>query len=276
MLACRRILDCRASRRARHAEGFRYVLGAVLVVAICQGASGQGVPPADSKKPADWLEVPADPASVSSRNRTEAYRMLSQGTISDPAIFDNYWKGFFAQLTHWSNRDTLSDMRLKGFKLLLRNKNNAAQKHLVQELALPTLQKIVQNRKFSPLVRYNALLMLGDLNEVEPDSSGRGSKALPAALPILAEFLDTKKYPVSDTNDALRVAALVGIQGHLERGGLTEDHIRLVRPALEALARQEQAPKGRDPEVHGFMQARAQSVVSALDRGVAGRRPAVR
>ncbi|MGD9646696.1 MAG: HEAT repeat domain-containing protein [Pirellulales bacterium] len=230
----------------------------------------------DDKKPADWLEVTVNPDYVSPRSRTEAYRMLSQGTMTDQTTFDNYWKGYFAQLTHWSNRDSLGDLRIKGFKLLLRNKNNAVQRHLVRELALPILTKIAQTSRFSPLVRYNAVLMLGDLNEVEPDSTGRGSKSLPAALPILAEFLDTKKYPINDTNDALRVAALVGIEGHLERGGLSEDQIKLVRPALEALARQEQPPQGRDPEVHGFMQARAQGVVSALDRGVAGRRPAVR
>ncbi|MBX9790795.1 MAG: hypothetical protein K2Y37_17900 [Pirellulales bacterium] len=274
MLACWNLRS--PNTRCAKLAACRIVLGALAALAFGPMGSGQGTPRPEDKKPADWLEVPVDPASVSPRAKSEAYKMLSQGTISDATLFDNYWKGFFAQLTHWSNRDLLSEMRLTRFKLVLRNKNNAAQKHLVEDLALPTLKKIVQNKKFSPLARYNALLMLGDLNEVEPDSAGRGSKALPAALPILAEFLDTKKYPISDSNDALRVAALVGIQGHLERGGLAEDQVRLVRPALEALARQERAPKGRDPEVHGFMQARAQSVMSALDRGVAGRRPPVR
>ena len=274
MLACRN--HSNRNNGLAYLAARQIVLAALVALSLGPFASGQGNPPPGDKKPADWLEVPVDPASVSSRARSDAYAMLGTGTISDPAVFDNYWKGFFAQLTHWSNRDLLSEMRRTRFKLVLRNKNNAAQKHLVVDLALPTLKKIVQNKKFSPLARYNALLMLGDLNEVEPDSAGRGSKALPAALPILAEFLDTKKYPISDTNDALRVAALVGIQGHLERGGLAEDQIRLIRPALESLARQERAPKGRDPEVHGFMQARAQSVMSALDRGVAGRRPPVR
>jgi hypothetical protein len=254
----------------------RMVLAGALLVALPCVALAQPPAASDDKKPADWFEVPADAAAMAPRFKTETMGMLRDGTLTNAAVFDAYWKAYFAQLTHWSKRESLSEMRLKNFKDVLRNKNNDAQKHLVTDLALPTLKKIVQNRKFSPLVRYNALLMLGDLNDTEPDSRGLGAKALPAALPVLAEFLDVKKYPVGDTNDALRVAALVGIQGHVDRGGLAEDQVKLIRPALEALAKQQKAPRGRDPEVHGFMQARAQSVFSALERGAAGRGAAVR
>lgn len=276
MLACR-VQSCRKLSRFKcGAAAMRLFSAGMLLVAIPCIALAQPPAAPDDKKPADWFEVPADAAALGSRFRGEVETMLRDGTVTNPTVFDNYWKAYFAQLTHWSKRESLSELRLKYFKDKLRGKNNDAQKHLVVDLALPTLKKIVQNRKFSPLVRYNALLMLGDLNEVEPDMRGQGSKALPAALPVLAEFLDVKKYPVGDTNDALRVAALVGIQGHVDRGGLAEDQVRLIRPALEALAKQRKAPKGRDPEVHGFMQARAQSVFSALANGAAGRGAAVR
>ncbi len=276
MLACR-VQSCRKfGRHQCGAATMRLLLAGMLLVAVPCVALAQPPAAPDDKKPADWFEVPADAAAMAPRFKTETMGMLRDGTVTNPAVFDAYWKAFFAQLTHWSKRESLSEMRLKYFKDVLRNKNNDAQRHLVNDLALPTLKKIVQNRKFSPLVRYNALLMLGDLNSTEPDARGLGAKALPAALPVLAEFLDVKKYPVGDTNDALRVAALVGIQGHVDRGGLAEDQVRLIRPKLEALAKQQKPPQGRDPEVHGFMQARAQSVFSALERGAAGRGAAVR
>ena len=133
------------------------------------------------------------------------------------------------------------------------------------------MRTIIADDKFSPLARYNAVLVLGELNASEA-ASGKRAVALPEAVPALIELLDAKRA-VDDANDALRVAALVSLIGHAERGGIADKKMRNdVTKRLQDLAAEEK-PSSRGEDVHKWIQRRAQTVLDALGgtNAVAGR-----
>jgi hypothetical protein len=219
----------------------------------------------DDSKPANWAELrlPAPPGGI--KAETQARRMLQDaGQIADKPLFEAYWRHFFSQITWYEMRDRLADGIRIDLKKQLKGRRGPAQQYLVREIALPMMRDIAGDAKYHPLVRYNALLLLGDLNDKEPDRAGQGATSLPEALPILLEYLDATR-PVNDTNDALRVAALIGVKTHLERGGISDPQLReKCVKAVTALAAEKTPPPGRDPDVHAWIARAAQDVIGAM------------
>ena len=84
----------------------------------------------------------------------------------------------------------------------------------LQELVLGFMQVCTNPNTYAtldlaPTVRFNAVMMIGDLNEVERSGS-TPPKPLPAALPILYRlFNDSRQI------DAVKLGALLGIRRHL-------------------------------------------------------------
>jgi hypothetical protein len=115
---------------------------------------------------------------------------------------------------------------------------------------------------------------LGDLNQKEPDPQGRGAIALPEALPILIEFLDPKRPADGGVNDALRLAAIVGIQNHIDRGGIQDGNLRKrAVTLLQQLAKNEPGAAERSPDVANWLQRRAQETLDKLEGTAVAERP---
>jgi hypothetical protein len=117
-----------------------------------------------------------------------------------------------------------------------------------------------------PAVRYNAMLTISLLNDVEPSRLGN-SKSVPepmlSALPFIYE-----QFTKPENNDAIRVAALLGLVRHLEwdnfRGPVGAPTPAIAGPlrtqivkTLLDLAGQTTPPDGRDPAGHEWMRRRA-------------------
>jgi hypothetical protein len=66
---------------------------------------------------------------------------------------------------------------------------------------------------FHPAVRYNAMLLIGDLNAEEPSPQQRYPDPLPAALTFLVG-----EYKRPNQTDALKLGAIIGILRHVQRG----------------------------------------------------------
>jgi hypothetical protein len=115
-------------------------------------------------------------------------------------------------------------------------------------------------------VRYNAMLIIGDLDSRAAETQGGGTPADPwnESLPVLRDAL------VSDDQiDAVKVAALIGINRHAEMNRfrpagrqMPEQAIGvLIKPVLE-LAQATQPPAGRTPEGHNWMRRQGVEILS--------------
>jgi hypothetical protein len=201
------------------------------------------------------------------RARNDMLRNLRSELPLDPAtqsIVDNYFNLFeFKALTQTTPEDLeqLPKRRFDLFKLyILQVKNSENHKKLV-DLTLAMMQQIVMNN-FHPLVRYNAMLIIGDLNEQEVLRVG-GTPTLPepysAALNFIVERVEDPR-----TSDPVRVAALIGLVRHLEWEPFRKPENPIPAPtrtllvnALVKLAEMKTPPEGRSAEGQLWMRRRA-------------------
>jgi hypothetical protein len=153
------------------------------------------------------------------RAKNEVNRLLREELPLDAAnklVIERYFNNFeFRVLTQTTPEDLeqLPKRRFDLFKLyILTCKNSENHKQLI-DLTLAMMQQIVTNN-FHPIVRYNAMIIIGELNEQEAFRVG-ANPLLPepyaAALNFMVDRIDDAKTP-----DPVRVAALIGILRHLE------------------------------------------------------------
>jgi len=176
----------------------------------------------------------------------------------EEAQFDAYYKQF--ALPRWTVPEQYGS--LPAFRRDLRrdflNGKAGAPYDRLLELSFNYLRRI-SARGFHPAVRYNAILMLGDLNvqEFPPGSKSIVQPYPPAQQTLLQAVKDTD-------SDAVRVAALVGLQRHASLGNLNPQ-IRdgQLIPILLELAKSP-PPKDRSPEGHAWLRAMAIDTLAAL------------
>jgi len=117
----------------------------------------------------------------------------------------------------------------------------------------------ISARGYHPAVRYNAMLMLGELNVQElPPGSKSAVQPYP---PAQKQLLQVLKNPDSD---AVLIAALVGLQRHASLG-INDPQVRDAQliPMLLDLAKSA-PPKDRSPEGHAWIRAMAIDVLALL------------
>ena len=191
------------------------------------------------------------------------------GLLGQEALFDAFYTRYvFAKMTQTDDASlaVIAKDRQKLLTDLSRTKSTDAHKRLV-DLALSTMTTVVKGN-FHPAVRYNAMLIIGELNSQEMVLIGEQAPPVPS-LPALKVMLDELKNP--DQIDAVRAAAMVGILRHAEYDGQRPDTQRMpadarkfVRDDMLALLAATDPPPGRSPEGHQWLQRRAVEVLGAL------------
>jgi hypothetical protein len=130
----------------------------------------------------------------------------------------------------------------------------------LNKLTRDFVQQILRTSK-DPALLYNAVLMLGELNEFEA-SGTKLMKPLPAALPELIKLLNDPGQP-----DYIRVAALVGALRHASLSDTyplaAEPKAALAKTAL-AMLKQAQVPKSRTPAGHAYVRRNAADLLGYL------------
>ncbi len=185
-------------------------------------------------------------------------------------LFDAYHSQFvFAKMTQ-TDADSLASLagdRQKFLEKLARARSDAAHDRLV-DLTFNTMSTIATGN-FHPAVRYNAMLIIGELNSKEVVLIGEGAAPPIPLLTALKVMLDELKSPTQI--DAVRAAAIVGILRHAEYDGQRPEAQRMpanarkaVRDDMLALLAATDPPPGRSPEGHEWMQRRAVEVLGAL------------
>ena len=186
--------------------------------------------PADSDATASSPDQNYDELPVNEllkKQQFEISRILIDGTFpaAGPATFDQFYLDYF--LPRWSlvrNITSLPDYRHQLRNNFQKAKGRAVHNHL-NALVLAFMSKLAAGN-FHPAVRVNAMLMIGELNDVE---SVGGTAAVPMAeaLNVLIGAVESDKVP-----DAVRAAAMVGILRHAEAGIRDEDARRSTAAAM--------------------------------------------
>ncbi|HTN74530.1 MAG TPA: hypothetical protein VL096_04760 [Pirellulaceae bacterium] len=190
---------------------------------------------------------------------------------ANESLFDSYYTRYkFAVMTQ-TNEDQLAKLQQERRAFMEQHLKKAvspeAHDHLV-DLTFRSMKKIC-TENFHPAVRYNAMLIIGDLNVKEGITGGANAgpaDPLPAARDfMLAELVNPQQI------DAVKLAAIIGLTRHAEINALRpadRQYTNAVRAAmikqLLPLAADKKVPATRSDEGHAWMRGRLYELLTAL------------
>ncbi|MCA9188866.1 MAG: hypothetical protein R3E01_12110 [Pirellulaceae bacterium] len=133
--------------------------------------------------------------------------------------------------------------------------------------ALGYCPKIADMSEFHPAVRYNAMLIVADLNDVEESRSDR-SPPQPSMKALAAMLASWQK---ENQIDPVRVAILIGLARHAELDLVQPDNKKMpaaarqkIQDAMLELAGAVSPPPGRSAEGHAWMRRQALEILGRL------------
>jgi hypothetical protein len=185
--------------------------------------------------------------------------------ITDRDFFYGY---FFAEMTQLDKLGELDTKRVDFFKNYVMRAKAIPHQNLVA-WALQKMEEI-SSGNYHPAVRFNALLIVGQLNEKESGFSDDPAEPLAAALDVLIAQLEKP-----DQMDALQLASWIGILRHSTHAlhnaaeneyTILEEKKTQIRNQAIALLQQRQPPADRSSEGHVWLQRRAIEVLGTLDK----------
>jgi len=227
---------------------------------LAQGGSGVR---AEAAASGNYRELAVDQRQKGSLYKVGEILRDGQFKPGEQKLFDAYYKLY--ALARWSrveNRDQLTKFRNDLSRDLKRpSKTNQVHDYL-NALALSYMENLAKpyppGQCFHPAVRINAMLMIGELNQIEPTPSVP-PKPWSTALPVLLRTLND-----SQQLDAVKVAALVGVLRHAELGAIeSNDAVKAVVAAMVEVLNAESDAAG-SAVGHAWMKARAANVLEFL------------
>lgn len=188
------------------------------------------------------------------------------------AALDQWYRSyFFRSFTHPAEFSKLPEKRqeiLNDLKRSGREAQNPVHDYLVAITKKYMEGFVVSERGlFHPAVRFNAMLILGDLNQAEMKIGQKVPNPLPESLGFMV-----REYKREDQIDAVRVAALIGILRHAKLDWYRNPDSSRINLAARtelanmmiALLQADEAPENRNPDGHVWMQRRAVDILGAL------------
>jgi hypothetical protein len=222
-----------------------------------------------------YKQVPnaiTDPRQVSSLRREVATIVRAGGALSaeDQRTLQNYYGlHVLAGMTHpealrdpqrfplW-RKTIVGDLNMLG---------GSPQKHaFVRNLVYTLASRLVKDRGYSPAARYNALLLIGDLNERE--SQGSGGSMTPAA-PYAPARQTLLEVLASDETQEMKIGAMIGLARHarLMAAAGTNPDANLARAMVDVLQQTDPGPGGT---AEGLMWMQRLAVDALGDIGQSG------
>jgi len=161
----------------------------------------------------------------------------------------------------------LSEWRYEFYQDLRIAAKNEVVHGRLNNLVFDYMSKVVKDN-YHPAVRYNAMLIIGDLNQRELVVSG-GAKSLPVAWHDKLEFI-VGEVISPDQIDAVRVAGLIGTKRHVELDSLSSGGSPIPQGVKSELASRllqvvvAKCPSDRSPGGHAWMQRQAIQILALL------------
>jgi hypothetical protein len=199
-------------------------------------------------------------------------RSLSGNEANLERWFGSY---IFPRMTQLETLGQLDLMRIDFFKRYLLNvqyttaNNNVDTHTFLVNYTLQTMQEIVEGN-YHPAVRFNAMLVIGRLNDVEMFNPNTGARIVPVpSRQALGVMVGQLQKP--DQMDALQLGAWIGILRHttLDRYHppqvqIPEQGKTIVRGLATQLIQLRDPPPGRSSEGHVWLQRRGIDVLAML------------
>ncbi|MCL4190647.1 MAG: hypothetical protein KJZ87_02790 [Thermoguttaceae bacterium] len=240
-----------------------------------QAAPDLGVPaaaaqPAPPRVVRSYTKLPVDESQKKETLKISGW--LRNGIpAGQETAFDAYYKTY--ALPRWTHETFLAGQPEGERQIDVRRElrrdfftaRGAAHERLTS-LALLALPVLARDPKYHPATRYNAMLAIGELNQIEPQGA-TPPVPLAKALPLLVEAVSNAEQP-----DAVKIAALIGINRHAKLNIANAQKQGIADRMLE-IAKEKDPPEGRTPEGHAWMRALAIDTLGAL--GLPGNQNAV-
>jgi len=217
-----------------------------------------------------YIELPVDESKKNDRFKVAQILRGGQTSEEEQQIVRDYYLNYrFPEWTLKKSRSQLPRLR-QNLRNDLRTAETGPAHDYLNALALDFMTKMAAAERVHPAARVNAMLMVGELNQVEANSPGDLPTPLPEALPALMQSLDAPDLP-----DSVRAAALVGLQYHVRFGQLADADRDAIVQRMGALASTTEPPAGRSAQGHAWMRTKAAEILGDLrapgDQGVVAR-----
>lgn len=255
----------------QHTHRTRQLLTAWFIGLIAAGTLGLIAAPAWGQAAAkpQYEAMKYQPEWFTERSIVSRIKQIRNQIVNDPAqlteqkdFFVKIYQNIFASMTAPAEFANLQSRRAEVMKDIY----NAARRGNTQVsrgLSIMSFQqcKAIAQGNYYPGARINAVMMIGELNDREPNSLEKQAPIpMQAALPLLLEIAEDAKY-----NDGLRVAAIQGIQRHTElNASRWKDDVQDKVADLMISIAQSDAPKDRNLEAHGWVQMLAINTLVSL------------
>jgi len=187
-------------------------------------------------------------------------------TATGPQEFDDYFVNFvFPQFLEEENRTNL--LRLPQLRRDLKNfyfvpgQQGVVHDRLV-ELTHNWMKAVIVGQ-WQTIFKYNAVLVIGDLNQKEAQPQV-GPVPYPGALATMLLVVNSNKF---DSQDYLRFAAMIGIERHAESHGYSPiggNSVASITAAMLPIAQQQSSPIKRSVEGHNWYRRSAIQILGAI------------
>jgi hypothetical protein len=197
--------------------------------------------------------------------RGKALSILKQPTAltaADTKTIDDYFAGYYFPMMTGSDPTALGNLAGARKILFTQFLNAAKSKQARDQLATITLKQaqLQSIGNYHPAVRYNAALILGQLDQAAA-AGDTAPKPIPAATNSLIVLLEMDEFQGVPISSAVKIAALVGLERHARLGIDAQFLDKLTTNALK-IANRTEPPADIDAEVNNWMRRLAITVLA--------------
>jgi hypothetical protein len=192
--------------------------------------------------------------------KAEFMQILRNKNIPDKAAFDSYVTKEITSPFGISGppADRLYKLRYQ-LKIFLNTARTGQAHDELNRMTLARMKEIVGGSKYDSAAKVNAMIVIGELNDV--DEPGKG-KPLPEAFPLLWAVTHSPKF-----KDELKIAAMLGLDRFAAAGTLQKKDE--VAKLMLALVKQKDPPPKRSPDGHNWMRRQAAAILVKMGGGAA-------
>jgi hypothetical protein len=192
--------------------------------------------------------------------KAEFMAVLRGRDIPDKAAFDGYVNKEILTPFGVSGPPADRALKLRGQLKIYLNTGRSGQAHdELNRMTLAKMKEIVGGSKYDSAAKVNAMIVIGELNDV--DEPGK-SKPLPEAFPLLWAVAQSPKF-----KDELKIAAMVGLDRFAAAGTLQRKDD--VAKQMLALVKQKDPPPKHSPDAHNWMRRQAAAILVKMGGGAA-------
>lgn len=177
---------------------------------------------------------------------------------ADKKAIDDYMKSFFSSFLKPADGMTVPNLR-KDYGIIVRGVGKTPGHDLLNHTALKYASTVItRGAQFSPQARYNAMLLISDLNESDIPAAIKPYKP---AVDWMQKCLD---MPADSSMAYLQPAALIGVTRLAEEKALPPADLAKISASLLKLLKDNDPPAGRSASAHNFVRRSAARALAAI------------